>query len=164
MHMSLPHGATYRHNCLASKIWEYWTAYDSVCVIACLLSSQTTPASSLWVQPWLPQPLKSQWSKASSLPRHSMLSIKIGTLLSAEPNRAPVTEHSASSYPSILRNVQCHEDTHQNRDLNKCIMKLLQHFYTDLQATRASLKDQKSSQIVPHVPLYKTSTLPMWLP
>ena len=32
-----------------------------------------------------------------------------------------------------------------------------------LQATWASLYDQESSQIVPHVPLYNTSTLP-WLP
>ena len=33
-----------------------------------------------------------------------------------------------------------------------------------LQATLASEKDQKSSQIVPHVPLYKTSTRPMCSP
>ena len=33
-----------------------------------------------------------------------------------------------------------------------------------LQATLASEKDQKSSQIVPHVPLYKISTRPMCSP
>ena len=33
-----------------------------------------------------------------------------------------------------------------------------------LQATLASEKDQKSSQIVPHVPLYMTSTRPMCSP
>ena len=35
---------------------------------------------------------------------------------------------------------------------------------THLQATLASEKDQKSSQIVPHVPLYLTSTRPMCSP
>ena len=35
---------------------------------------------------------------------------------------------------------------------------------THLQATLASEKDQKSSQIVPHVPLYMTSTRPMCSP
>ena len=36
--------------------------------------------------------------------------------------------------------------------------------FTHLQATLASEKDQKSSQIVPHVPLYMTSTRPMCSP